>query len=55
MPPPGPKPGGLAQELSAKTLQGHVSQFILYTTYHNALVSTLQVLKRITDLCFGPV
>lgn len=27
----------------------------MYITHHNALVSTLQVLKWITDLCFGPV
>ena len=27
----------------------------MYITHHNALVSTLQVLKWITDLCFSPV
>lgn len=54
MPPPGPKPGGLTQELRAQTTRSD-PHFVLYITHHNALVSTLQVLERITDLFFGSV
>ena len=54
LPPPGPKPGGLTQELRAQTTRSD-PHFVLYITHHNALVSTLQVLERITDLFFGSV